>query len=149
MSSPELVQPFSEPERELHKRLGEATSKPTVQQSYAVFEEMENNSPIWTTKQAAPVAPTPSVQKPDFTGENFEIKGQFLSMVQELTIDEKVNNDPNQHVENFLDKCDLFKNQGASDDVIRLRLFPCTIIGEAKGMDEIIGTRLHYHMRRF
>ena len=53
-------------------------------------------------------------------------------MIRELTFDGKVNNDPNQHVENFLDICDLFKHQGTSDDAIRLTLFPFTLIGEVK-----------------
>ena len=53
-------------------------------------------------------------------------------MIRELTFDGKVYNDPNQRVENFLDICDLFKHQGTSDDAVRLRLFPFTLIGEAK-----------------
>ena len=86
---------------------------------------------MWTTRQAAPAAPVPPIRKPD-TGDNLEIKGKFLSMIWELTFDGKVNNDPNQHVENVLDICDLFKNQGATNDAIRLRLFLFTLIGEAK-----------------
>ena len=53
-------------------------------------------------------------------------------MSRELTFDGKVNNDPNQHVEDILDICDMFKHQGTSNDVIRLRLFPFTLIEEAK-----------------
>ena len=53
-------------------------------------------------------------------------------LIKELTFDGKVNNDPNQHVENFLDICDLFKHRGTSDDTIRLRIFPFTLIGEVK-----------------
>ena len=53
-------------------------------------------------------------------------------MIQELSFDGKVNNDHNQHVENFLEICDLFKIQGATDDVVRLELFLFTLIGEPK-----------------
>ena len=67
-------------------------------------------------------------------------------MIRDLTFDGKVNNDPNKHVENFLDIYDLFKDQGTSYDAVRVRLFPFTLIGEAKGEDEIIGARFHYHM---
>ena len=89
------------------------------------------NEPMWRTRQAAPAAPTPLVRKLD-TADNFEIKGQFLIMIRELTFDGKVNNDSNQHVDNFLDICDLFKHQGTFDDAIRLSLFDFTLIGEAK-----------------
>ncbi|KAJ9544331.1 hypothetical protein OSB04_024038 [Centaurea solstitialis] len=41
-------------------------------------------------------------------------------------------NDPNQHMENFLDICDLFKTTASTDDAIRLRLFLFTLIGEPK-----------------
>ena len=60
------------------------------------------NEPMWKTRQAAPIAPTLPVRK-THTADNFEVEGQFLSMIRELTFDGKVNNDPNQHVENFLD----------------------------------------------
>ena len=59
-------------------------------------------------------------------------------MIRELTFDGKVNNGPNQHVENFLDICDLFKHQGTSDDAVRLRLFLFTLIGEAKAWMKLL-----------
>ena len=89
------------------------------------------DEPMWTTRKVAPAVAVPPEQKPD-TGDHFEIKRQFLSMIRELTFDEKVNYDPNQHVKNFLDICDLFKNEGTSDDAVKLRLFLFTLIGEAK-----------------
>ena len=118
-SSPELVKPFAESERELHRRLRQAKARPTVQQTHNLFEEMADE-PMWRTRQAAPAAPTPPVRKLDIA-DNFEIKGQFLGMIGELTFGGKVNNDLNEHVENFLDICDLFKHQGTSDDGVRLR----------------------------
>ena len=110
------MKPFAERERGVHRRLRQAKARPTVQQPHNLFKEMADE-PMWRTRQAAPAAPTPPVRKLD-TADNFEIKGQFLSMIKELTFDEKVNNDPNQHVENFLDICDLFKHHGTSDDAI-------------------------------
>ena len=112
------MKPFAEPERELHRRLRQAKARPTIQQPHILFEEMADK-PMWRTRQAAPAAPTPPVRKLD-TSDN-----------RELTFDEKVKNDLNQHMDNFLDICDLFKHQGTSDDAVRIRIFPFTLIEEA------------------
>ena len=40
--------------------------------------------------------------------------------------------DPNLHITNILEMCDMFKANGASDDVIRLRLFLFTLKDKAK-----------------
>ena len=86
---------------------------------------------MWTTRQAIPATPTPAVRKPDIE-EEFEIKEPFLSMIREMNFDGRINDDPIQHVESFLDICDLFKIRGASSDAIKLRLFPFYLSGEAK-----------------
>ena len=128
-SSPLLVKPFAEPEREFH-RIRHAKGRPTVQQPHNLFEDMADE-PMGRTRQAAPTAPTPLVRKPDTT-DNFEVKGQILSMIRELTFDGRVNNNPNQYVKKFLNIYDLFKHQGTSDDAVRRGLFPFTLIAEAK-----------------
>ncbi|XP_024024835.1 uncharacterized protein LOC112092569 isoform X2 [Morus notabilis] len=48
---------------------------------------------------------------------------QFGSLSQE---------DPNVHLENFLEICDTFKHNGVSEDAIRLRLFPFSLKDKAK-----------------
>ena len=84
-SSSELVKAFPEPEMEFHKRLRDTKAKPTVFQPHTLFVEMVDQ-PMWTTRQAAPVTSVPPIRTPD-TGDNFEIKGQFFSMIRELSFD--------------------------------------------------------------
>jgi hypothetical protein len=40
--------------------------------------------------------------------------------------------DPHLHISNFLKICKIFKINGASDDVIRLRMFPFSLKDKAK-----------------
>ena len=42
------------------------------------------------------------------------------------------NDDPNAHITNFLEICDTIKINGASEDAIRLRLFPFSLKDKAK-----------------
>ncbi|KAJ9539358.1 hypothetical protein OSB04_032091 [Centaurea solstitialis] len=59
-------------------------------------------------------------------------KGKLLHMIKDLTFDGKNDSNPIVHMENFVDICDLFKTEADPDDAIRLRVFPLTLIGEAR-----------------
>ena len=65
-------------------------------------------------------------------GENFEIKTGLITMVQASPFCDKANEDASAHLQQFLELCSTFVIKGVSQDVIRLRLFPFSLLGRAK-----------------
>ena len=60
-------------------------------------------------------------------GENFEIKTGLITMVQASPFCGKANEDASAHLQQFLELCST-----VSQDAIRLRLFPFSLLGRAK-----------------
>ena len=65
-------------------------------------------------------------------GENLEIKMGLITMVQASPFCGKANEDANAYLQQFLELCSTFVIKGASQDAIRLRLFPFSLLGRAK-----------------
>ena len=65
-------------------------------------------------------------------GENFEIKTGLITMVQASPFCGKANEDASAHLQQFLELCSTFVIKGVSQDAIRLRLFPLSLLGRAK-----------------
>jgi hypothetical protein len=63
---------------------------------------------------------------------NFELKPALINMVQENPFSGKPNEDANAHLQHFLEVCRTFTIHGVTDDAIRLRLFPFSLLGKAK-----------------
>ena len=63
---------------------------------------------------------------------NFELKSITLQLWQGIQFHELAHEDPNAHILNFLEVCDIVKYNGVSDDAIRLRLFPFSLKDKAK-----------------
>ncbi|KAJ9539125.1 hypothetical protein OSB04_031858 [Centaurea solstitialis] len=124
----DLLEAFEEPEREFRKR-NRKKSKANKVRPRALIFEMGDEAPMWTSRRAAPTGPTNPITKLDL---NKEIPGKLLHMIKDLTFDGKNDSNPIVHMENFVDICDLFKTEEGRDDVIRLRVFPVTLTGEAR-----------------
>ncbi|KAG9444524.1 hypothetical protein H6P81_015864 [Aristolochia fimbriata] len=74
-----------------------------------------------------------SIITPTTQANNFDIKPQAIAMLQNhYQFSGLANEDPNEHLERFLNLCATFKYNGVSDDSIRLRLFKFTLAGRAK-----------------
>jgi hypothetical protein len=63
---------------------------------------------------------------------NFELKPALINMVQANPLSGKPNEDANAHLQHFLEVCWTFTIRGVTDDAIRLRLFPFSLLGKAK-----------------
>ncbi|KAG9458344.1 hypothetical protein H6P81_002852 [Aristolochia fimbriata] len=64
---------------------------------------------------------------------NFEIKPQILSMIQNnYQFGGLSNEDPNEHIEKFLEICDTFRFNDVTNEAVWLRLFPFTLRDRAK-----------------
>ena len=61
-------------------------------------------------------------------GENFEIKTGLITMAQAIPFYGKANEDASAHLQQFLELCSTFVIKGVSQDAIRLRLFPFSLL---------------------
>ena len=69
-----------------------------------------------------------SVIRPNIQANNFGIKPIILQMIQNsVKFSGLPSEDPNAHIYIFLEICNLFKQNGVSDDAIKLRLFPFSL----------------------
>ena len=63
---------------------------------------------------------------------NFELESSLINMVQASPFYGKPNEEANAHLQNFLELCDTIVIQGVATDVVKLRLFPFSLLGKAK-----------------
>jgi len=63
---------------------------------------------------------------------NFELKSSLINMVQASPFYGNPNEDTNAHLQNFLELCDIVVIWGVAADVIKLSLFPFSLLGKAK-----------------
>ncbi|KAI3510680.1 hypothetical protein L1887_17812 [Cichorium endivia] len=69
---------------------------------------------------------------PAIAANNFEIKSGVIQMVQQVQFGGSPMEDPNSHLNSFLEICGTFKQNGVPEDAIRLRLFPFSLRDRAR-----------------
>ncbi|KAJ9545002.1 hypothetical protein OSB04_024709 [Centaurea solstitialis] len=95
---------------------------------------MENDQPMWGNRAKVHFTPRSPIKK---TKDNeVEISEERIKMIQNLAFDGSSTSDLHQHLETFVDTCDLFKRRG---DEVRLRLFPFTLTKEEKDSFKRLG----------
>ena len=83
----------------------------------------------FSVPSTANVATGPSINVGDV---NFEFKSSLINMVQASPFCGKPNEDANAHLQNFLELCDTVVIRGVAADVVKLRLFPFSLLGKVK-----------------
>ena len=69
-----------------------------------------------------------SIARPRVQANTFDIKPNVIQMVQQcVQFNGFSEEDPNNHLQHFLEICDTFKISRVSEDAIRLRLFPFSL----------------------
>src|SRR6185503_11802453 len=63
---------------------------------------------------------------------NFELKSSLINMVQASPFCGKPNEDANAHLQNFLELCDTVVIWGVVANVVKLCMFPFSLLGKAK-----------------
>ncbi|KAK4258620.1 hypothetical protein QN277_005051 [Acacia crassicarpa] len=79
-----------------------------------------------------PAKNAPSIVNPTVNANNFEIKSSLISLVQQSSFSGSDLEDPNQHIETFLQICDTIKMNGVPEDAISVRLFPFSLTRKAR-----------------
>ncbi|XP_070004258.1 uncharacterized protein [Nicotiana sylvestris] len=75
---------------------------------------------------------TQAIVKPDITG-HFELKQYMVQLIQSTGQYVGLSHeDPQRHIQNFLEIIDTYNYPNVSKDYVRLTLFPFSLLGEAK-----------------
>ena len=83
----------------------------------------------FSTPSVANVAIGPNVINADT---HFELKPALITMVQASPFCGKAHEDANAHLQHFFEICSTFTIKGVTQEAIRLRLFPFSLLGKAK-----------------
>ena len=130
----EFIIPLEEPERFLRKQLRKKSRKVAkIIEEDSSMAGQEDERTISDYAKPTLDGLTSSIIRPTIEANNFEIKHHIIQLLQtNNTFSGSPEEDPNSHLEDFLEICDIFKVNGVSNDAIRLRLFPFSLRDRAK-----------------
>ena len=72
------------------------------------------------------------ITQPAVEAENYEIKPNFLTLVQQNQFGGSASEDAGMHLNTFTEICDMMRIKDVNPDAIKLRLFPFSLRGKAK-----------------
>ncbi|KAG9444604.1 hypothetical protein H6P81_015944 [Aristolochia fimbriata] len=122
-----LAEPDPEPKRSLFNR--RRRKEPAMEDQHQ-GEGAEKTMEHYV--QSNPNAQRSAIVRPEVPS-NFEIKPQILSMIQNnYQFGGLSNEDPNEHIEKFLEICDTFIFKDVTKEAVWLRIFPFTLRDRAK-----------------
>lgn len=79
------------------------------------------------------IGPMLSILRPTIASNNFEIKLTLITMIQtSIQFGRHPNDDTHAYINNFLNICDTLKINKVGDNAIQLRLFPFSLLENAK-----------------
>ena len=104
-----------------------SVAEPVIASSLASQAMAQKTLYYFSTPSANQVPTRPEVNT---RGENFEIKTGLITMLQAIPFCGKANEDASAHLQQFLELCSTFVIKGVSQDAIRLRMFPFSLLGE-------------------
>ncbi|GKD21529.1 reverse transcriptase domain-containing protein [Tanacetum coccineum] len=161
-SNSKLVEPLPEPECTLNRRLRRRNRRVSFNQRnnppknprivypsildinyfrhfLVILENLYpmDDEPMWAADRVVAMTPGFAITIPE-TANEFAIKGNHLTLVKGNQFDGRTKTDPHKHIHEFLGICNMFKYRDTENEVVRLMMFPLSLIGEAKTcLDEL------------
>ncbi|GJT82098.1 reverse transcriptase domain-containing protein [Tanacetum coccineum] len=161
-SNSELVEPLPEPEHALNRRLRRQNRRVPFNQRnnppqnprvvyppildinhfchfLVIIENLSpmDDEPMWVADHV--VVPTPGSAITILeTANEFDIKGNHLTLFKGNQFDGRTKTDTHKHIHEFLGIYDMFKYRDTGNEVVRLMMFPLSLTREAKTwLDEL------------
>ncbi|KAH6775300.1 hypothetical protein C2S52_012861 [Perilla frutescens var. hirtella] len=103
-----------------------------MQRRFQEQEAAREADPVPINQMFTPVLNHGQVPGPGINANNFELKSGLVGMVQQHQYGGLKTENPNAHLQQFLEVCSTIKMNGVSDDAIRLRLFSFSLRDAAK-----------------
>ncbi|KAM0035726.1 hypothetical protein Hdeb2414_s0015g00449901 [Helianthus debilis subsp. tardiflorus] len=128
-SNKDIKEPLDEPERFPRKRLKAKNQEKASGDQLPMADQrtlMDYLRPTVGNLGAASNAP-------NVDANNFELRPHLIQMLQiSATFPGLPDEDPHLHITNFLEICDTFRINRASNDAVHLRMFPFSLKDRAK-----------------